>query len=123
MTERQRRARKLDERPPSLSMRCWLREAWFEVARLLRVFARRERIGNAEADETLAALELARRALARDGSPPWLTGLAGSRRPDLREAVAALTLARDYLAALDITWERRLLAAGLDPSWPGSDDA
>jgi hypothetical protein len=122
MTERHRRERVRDERPPSLHMRRLLRQAWFAVARLQRQFQHRQRIGPTEADEVMRVLELTRHTLARDGIRPWLAGLESTRAPDLREAMDALTLAREQLGALDLDWQRRLVAAGLDPRWPGSDD-
>ena len=120
MTERQRRDRIHDARPPSLHMRRMLRRCFFEVHRLLRGFRYASRIGREEAAETLRVLELCRRATARDGIPPWLLGLNHATPPDLREAVAALTLVLETLAAVDIVWDRRLVAAGIDPKWPDS---
>jgi len=122
MTERQKRRRVPDSRPPSLSMRWRLRRAWYAIARLLRELEYRTLISPGEAAEVVQALEMARRALARDGAPAWMSGLGGIRLPELAEAVGALKLARDHLAAIDIVWKRRLRAAGLDPRWPGSDD-
>jgi len=120
MTERQQRERTHDQRPPSLHMRRLLRYAFFEVHRLLRVFRDRSDIRRDEATETLRALALCRRALSRDGVPAWLRQLAAGP-PDLASAVAALSLARDRLTALDIVWDRRLIAAGIDPRWPDGD--
>lgn len=122
MTERQRRNRKEDRRPPSLHMRRLLRQAWFEVHRMLRIFEGCESIQADEAAETMQVIELCRRATARDrGVPPdWRAGLPDSRPPDLHEAVAVLTLLSHIIARIDTAWDARLIAAGIDPAWPDS---
>jgi hypothetical protein len=40
--------------------------------------------------------------------------------PGRAEAIAALDLLLQHLAAIDIDWERRLISAGIDPKWPDS---
>ena len=118
MTERLRREKIVDQRPPSRHMRSLLRQSFFRVYQLLRDFEYRKTLSPDEAKRTRRALELCRRATARDPHPAWLATVAQATPPTLSDAVAALNLVLLTLSAVDITWRQRLLAAGLDPKWP-----
>ena len=115
MSERQRRDRIHDQRPPSRQMRRLLRQAFFAVHRLLRGFRNGNDMRAEEAIETREALELCRRAVAREPHPDWLGPLSKAVPPGHAEAVAALTVTLETLAAVDLAWDRRLAAAGIDP--------
>jgi len=118
MTERLRRQRIIDQHPPSRHMRSQLRQSFFAVHQLLRDFEYRTSLGPDEAKRTRRALELCRRATARDPHPAWLATAAKAPPPSRADAVGALKLVLLTLSAVDITWRKRLIAAGLDPKWP-----
>jgi len=99
-------------------MRSLLRQSFFRVHQLLRDFEYRTTLSPDEAKRTRRALELCRRATARDPHPTWLASVAKATPPSLSDAVAALELVLLTLSAVDITWRKRLIAAGLDPRWP-----
>jgi len=102
-------------------MRSMLRQGNFGVHRLLRDFEHRTSLGPAELRQLRRVFTLCRRATAREPHPAWLASLAKATPPTLADAVAALELLRVTLAAIDIAWRRRLIAAGIDPKWPGDD--
>jgi hypothetical protein len=99
-------------------MRRLLQQAFFGVHRMLRGFRYARHFGPAEAAETMRVLALCRRALARDGVPAWLVPTQASMPPEQADAVAALNLVLMTLQAVDVAWDHRLIAAGIDPKWP-----
>ena len=120
MPERLQRPRSRDQRPPSRHMRSLLRQAFFAVYRVIRALNLAGALRSPEVVALHRAVALCRRATARDPQPDWLAALATAVPPGRTEAVAALDLLLQHLAAIELDWERRLVAAGIDPKWPAS---
>ena len=121
MTERQRRDRVHAQRLPSRHMRSLLRQAIFRAYRLLRTCDHATEVGDRGERQIGEVLELCRWATAREPRPAWLVAANATMPATVPEAAAMLNGLIARLRDLDAAWRRRLVAAGIDPKWPGDD--
>ena len=121
MIERQRRDRIQDHRLPSRLMRSLLREAIFGVYDLRRGCGYGTVGGPSGERHVRSVLALCRRATARHSMPDWFDPLTRTMPQTIPDTTALLDRLLVPLCATDAAWRRRLIAAGIDPKWPGDD--